>query len=346
MIKSLNLQGDIWLICSHPGRFGRHNSRKNSGFTIFFALVALIMILAVPGQASGQRLPVIDVHLHGYTGRLPAGMPADWANRPESRELRSPEDAETHMKATIAEMDKYNIVLGVVSAPESALRAWHKAAPGRFIGGAELGEDGLPEYSVDSLRSLVSSGVVGVFGELGLQYFGIAPGDSRLEAYYNYVHETEIPIALHTGLGPPGGPHTFAPEFRVTLGRPSLFEPVIAGRPGLRAYLMHAGWPYLEEMTAMMYIYPDLYVDIGVLVWALPLEAFYTTLRTLINAGFGDRLMFGSDQMIWPGAIGISIETIEAVPFLTEDQKRAILYHNAARFLRLSEEQIAAHHGR
>jgi predicted TIM-barrel fold metal-dependent hydrolase len=45
--------------------------------------------------------------------------------------------------------------------------------------------------------------------------------------------------------------------------------------------------------------------------------------------------MFGSDQMIWPDAIEIAIESIESADFLTDDQKRAILHDNAARFLRL-----------
>ena len=48
--------------------------------------------------------------------------------------------------------------------------------------------------------------------------------------------------------------------------------------------------------------------------------------------------------MIWPEVIGENIEAIETADFLTEEQKRDILYNNAARFLRLSEEQIAAHH--
>lgn len=52
-----------------------------------------------------------------------------------------------------------------------------------------------------------------------------------------------------------------------------------------------------------------------------------------------------SDQMIWPRVIDASIEIIEEAPFLTKGQKRDIFYNNAARFLRLSEETIAKHHG-
>jgi hypothetical protein len=54
-----------------------------------------------------------------------------------------------------------------------------------------------------------------------------------------------------------------------------------------------------------------------------------------MEAGLGDRLMFGSDQMVWPGAIGAGILGITSAQFLTESQKRDILYNNAARFLRL-----------
>ena len=56
--------------------------------------------------------------------------------------------------------------------------------------------------------------------------------------------------------------------------------------------------------------------------------------------------MFGSDQMQWPEVIDEAIEGIESAPFLSEEQKRDIFYNNAARFLRLSEAEIAAHHGK
>jgi predicted TIM-barrel fold metal-dependent hydrolase len=56
--------------------------------------------------------------------------------------------------------------------------------------------------------------------------------------------------------------------------------------------------------------------------------------------------MYGSDQMIWPEVIGETIEAIQGAEFLTESQKRDILYNNAAKFFRLNEETIAEHHSR
>jgi predicted TIM-barrel fold metal-dependent hydrolase len=45
--------------------------------------------------------------------------------------------------------------------------------------------------------------------------------------------------------------------------------------------------------------------------------------------------MFGSDQMRWPEKRDEAIEAIEEADYLTAEQKRDILYNNAARFLRL-----------
>jgi predicted TIM-barrel fold metal-dependent hydrolase len=36
----------------------------------------------------------------------------------------------------------------------------------------------------------------------------------------------------------------------------------------------------------------------------------------------------------------------EEAPFLAAAEKRDIFYHNAARFLRLGDAEIASHHGR
>ena len=86
------------------------------------------------------------------------------------------------------------------------------------------------------------------------------------------------------------------------------------------------------------------YVDVASIVYSEPRAAFYRYLQGIVEAGYGDRVMFGSDQMIWPGVIEPAIQSIEEAPFLSAEQKRDILYNNAARFLRLSAEVIARHH--
>jgi hypothetical protein len=48
--------------------------------------------------------------------------------------------------------------------------------------------------------------------------------------------------------------------------------------------------------------------------------------------------MFGSDQMVWPEAIGMAIEGIQSANFLTEEQKLDIFHDNAVRFFRLDKQ--------
>jgi predicted TIM-barrel fold metal-dependent hydrolase len=91
-----------------------------------------------------------------------------------------------------------------------------------------------------------------------------------------------------------------------------------------------------------MYAHPQVYVDVGVIVYTQPRAAFYRYLQRIMEAGFGKRVMFGSDQMVWPGVIERSIRVIEDAPFLSPGDKRDILYNNAARFLRLTPQQEEA----
>jgi predicted TIM-barrel fold metal-dependent hydrolase len=107
--------------------------------------------------------------------------------------------------------------------------------------------------------------------------------------------------------------------------------------PKLRIYVMHAGWPMLNEMISLLSFYPPVYVEVAAIDWSLPRKEFHRYLRTLAEAGFGKRIMFGSDAAMWPQVIAIGIEAIESADFLTEGQKRDILYNNAVRFLRLGQ---------
>ncbi len=93
-------------------------------------------------------------------------------------------------------------------------------------------------------------------------------------------------------------------------------------------------------MIGLMDTYPHVYVDIAVINWILPKKEFHYYLERLIDAGFGKRIMYGSDEMMWPQSMSISIENIKSASFLTEQQKEDIFYNNAAEFLRFSADEI------
>src|SRR5215472_6543317 len=125
-----------------------------------------------------------------------------------------------------------------------------------------------------------------------------------------------------------------------------LLEDILVRHPKLRIWAMHAGWPLADDTIATLYAHPQLYVGVGVICFAFSRKQFYDFVQRLVDAGFEKRIMFGSDEIVWPGALSAGIDSIEPAPSLTLAQKRDTLYNNAARFLRMEKRRWLIHaHG-
>jgi predicted TIM-barrel fold metal-dependent hydrolase len=327
----------------------------------------LFMLLAAPAVAQ-QRPPIIDMHLHALAADnqgpppvaictpidpMPVWDPAEPYGKAFMDMLKQPPcenpvwspmtDGEL-MTQTIDVMRRRNMY-GVLSGTPEFVATWMRAAPGRFFPGLgfQLGRDHL---SVDSIRALHAAGRLAVLAEVTNQYAGIAPDDERMEAYWALAEELDIPVGIHIGTGPPGVIYLGATGYRARLHSALTLEEVLVRHPRLRVYIMHAGYPLLDDLLVVLFAHPQVYAGVGVIVFTQPRAAFYRYLQGIVDAGFGNRVMFGSDHMVWPEVIERSIAVIEEAPFLSEQQKRDILYNNAARFLRLGKEEIARHHGK
>ena len=129
-----------------------------------------------------------------------------------------------------------------------------------------------------------------------------------------------------------------------------IFEGVLERHPGLKIILSHGGgnlvflrgrldsaynaegWeanPYYRKNISRP---PSAYLD----------RLYYDTCalsaesnRFVIETMGEDRVMFGTDQLVWPKLMAYSISIIQNADYLTSEQKRDILYNNAVRFLRL-----------
>jgi len=301
--------------------------------------ISFILLMGFNGYSQNgseipERPPIIDMHMHtGLPHEIPAGTPSLCRPAPCKGDVPASDPTEL-MEKSLAIMDRYNIVEGFLSGVEwSTVQIWSKAAPGRFIASPFILK---PQPSeIDKLRQEYAAGRFKGMGEIGTQLMGIPPNDPSLEPYFDLAEELDLPLLIHTlGIGP------YMPPFRSAAGNPLLLEDVLVRHPKLRLYVENAGYPYGEEMIAMMYQYPQLYADVSTITWVIPRTAFYDYLEKLIRAGLGKRLMFGSDQMVWPEKIGEALEAIEQAPFLTDEQKRDLLYNNAVRFLRLNEDEM------
>ncbi|AQR62204.1 hypothetical protein BZG35_11525 [Brevundimonas sp. LM2] len=334
-------------------------------------LIAALLICAAPAAAQSARAPIIDMHLHVrsalYAGAHPPPMCAPFEMMPRSENrlgvyagmtfnrqpcsdpIAASSTDEQVMQDTLAAMERLNIY-GVVSGEPEAVGHWVSVAPSRILPAVDYRLPGTPGSAhvgirtLDDLRRFHGQGRLRVIGEIMAQYEGVGVDDPRMEPLWALAEELDVPVAIHMGPGEPGQPYSDG-AYRVGLGDPLLLEPVLIRHPRLRVSVMHAGYPMAERMRALMFSYPQVYVDIGSIVYTEPRPSFYAFLRELVEAGYGDRIMFGSDQMIWPGVIEASVRAIEVAPFLTPDQKRDIFYNNAARFLRLSAAEMAAQLG-
>lgn len=338
------------------------NSHSKTVYTLL-----VVFLLAFQAHAQG-RLPIIDMHLHAVAAddqgpppvgicsplnRFPTWDPAQpygatfttMLKQPPCKDpVWSPKTDQELMTQTIEVIKRRNIV-GVLSGTPDRVATWMHAAPGHFFPGFQfrLGRD---TVSPDFLRALHGEGRLAVLAEVTNQYAGIAPDDERMEPYWALAEELDIPVGIHIGTGPPGVIYLGATGYRARLHSALTLEEVVVRHPRLRVYIMHAGFPMLDDLLAVLYAHPQVYVDVGVIVYTQPRASFYRYLRGIVEAGFGRRVMFGSDQMVWPAVIERAIAVIEEAPFLSKNEKRDVLYHNAARFLRLSEEEIARHHKR
>lgn len=304
-------------------------------------LVASVLLIAGAANGHGQerpvsRPPVIDMHLHAQDlwakPREDAGLTFGPVFAEPLTGVLAAESTAQLKEATLAALQRYNIVKAIVSGEHA--EEYRAVQPGRILASPLL--DDLSE-SVQSLRAAFASGRYQAIAEFAPQYAGLAPNDPSLEPYFALAEELGVPLGIHIGLGPPGAAYGDSPKFRIADGDPLLLEGVLVRHPKLRLYVMHAGWPRLDNMVALLYQHPQVYVDLGVIDWFLPKPEFYSYLRRLVEAGFSKRIMFGSDQMVWPDAIGRAIVTVESAPFLSEEQRRDIMCRNAMRFLRLDK---------
>lgn len=285
--------------------------------------------------------PIIDMHLHSYSNDFWGPAPS-----PATGNL-SASTAREQMEQTFQAMRDNNIVLGaVLGVSISSGNDWYTFAPGSTLRGISL-EEPSKFIKPDSLRKLIKDGSVKMLGEVTAQYFGYSPSDPEFYPFYKIAEEEGIPVGIHTGGSSPGTPYRCCPKFRLKLGNPLLLEDLLIEFPKLKVYMMHAGGagPYSGYALRMMYMYPQLHTDISILNWMPGMEPVLESfLRQAKQMGLLDRIFFGTDQMIWPEAIGIAVNRINSLEFLTAEEKADIFYNNAAKFLALEEEVISRHH--
>jgi predicted TIM-barrel fold metal-dependent hydrolase len=327
--------------------------RSRFVLTLCFAAAPLAVAQA-PSPQPVSLPPVIDIHVHTFGGvpgvgamcPFPPGFAASdpkdkessngWVKQDCTPMLDAAKTPEEYRKEVIAEMERLNVTAVVMGDP-AEVKLWKDAAPNRVIPGTAF-SNGMAQgqrVPVEELRKSFTEGGFKVMGEIGLQYEGLSPSDPSVDKYFALAEELDIPVGIHMGTGGSGRANISMPKFRGSMGNPLLLEELLARHPKLRLWIMHAGYPMIDNLLTLLQENSHVYVDVAGLIWSYPIKEVNGYIERIVKAGFEDRLMFGTDQMIWPKLMATSIEVIQNADYLTPEQKRDILYNNAARFLRL-----------
>jgi uncharacterized protein len=298
--------------------------------------------------------PVIDVHVHAMDESFPGSgpmCPNTWAflaSDPKTKEASSgwaPEECTPklypsakgeYLKDMMAEFERLNVTAVVIGDTKDVLK-WKALAPKRIVMGTSFssGIGGGAPTGVDELRKAFTTGGFKIMSEIAPQYQGLSPSDPQFEKYFALAEELDIPVAIHMGTGGSGRANVGMTKFRGSMGNPLLLEDLLERHPKLRVQVMHAGYPMIDNMLTLLQASSHVYVDVAGLIWSYPIKEVNRYIERLVDAGFGDRVMFGTDQMVWPKLMAYSISIIQNADYLTPQQKRDILYNNAVRFLRL-----------
>jgi len=321
-------------------------------------LLVLSPALSIAQNTEPKAPPVLDVHVHAADFSSPGLAPMCpntskfTASDPKMKEepfgwvkeqctpALYPSAPGEYMKDVLAEMERLNVTAVAFGDPKD-VQKWKDAAPTRIIPGTSF-ENGMTpgqRVSLEELRKDFTTDGFKVMGEIGLQYEGISPSDPSVDAYFALAEDLDIPVAIHMGTGGSGRANVTLPKFRGSMGNPLLLEDLLARHPKLRVQVMHAGYPMIDNMLTLLQANSHVYVDVAGLIWSYPIKEVNRYIERLVDGGFEDRIMFGTDQLIWPKLMAYSISIIQNADFLTPQQKRDILYNNAARFLRLDSLQ-------
>jgi len=169
------------------------------------------------------------------------------------------------LERIVDDMDEAGVATMIFTATTEAVGRFHRHCPlslgrraierypGRFA--MRLAVD--PREGSGEVRMFLSA--VGDGGVVGLALFpyavNLAPNVNVYYPFYERCQELDLPVWTqvgHTGAGWPSEP-----------GRPIHLDEVALYFPELRIVGGHIGWPWTEEMLALSWKYPNVYLDVS-----------------------------------------------------------------------------------
>lgn len=295
-----------------------------------------------PAPSSAAR--IVDMRL-----RPPL---ASWVSKPQFGEdtgyyptrlgFPRPRSAmERSMDLLLAEMDeagiRYGVVMGRQSAPPlgripneeiADLLAVH---PDRFIGVAGV-DVGNPRDALAEAEKALNQGVFrGISIEPGCSSEPMLASDPRMHDLYALCQEKEVPISIGLSLS-----MTRAAGYNHSFASPLPILDVAATFPKLTIVVSHAAWPFVTDVLAVAFVYPNVFVSPDLYQNTVNMPGAHEYIRAA-KLYLGDRLLFGTAYPSCP-----LVESVSSFNDwnLDADLKERILFRNAERLFSI-EARVA-----
>ncbi len=204
-------------------------------------------------------------------------------------------------------------------------------SPDRFIGFGTVDPFSEPDVAGAVRRCVEVHGFRGI-GEFG--YVDIT--DPACFPLYEACIEHDLPILIHMG--------SVLPTVPQRLGHPFQLDEVVLRYPELTVIAAHAGAPWTDSLATVAFWHPNVWIDLSAL-GTYPKLMRYQSIATLLAAGLGDRLLFGSDfPVTLPSAWLRELPSLELpwiarklaeIPALSRKQWAGLRGDNARKLLKL-----------
>lgn len=225
-------------------------------------------------------------------------------------------------KAVIFNLDE-ETPSGIAGLPNDYYAGIVKEYPNKFIGFAGID----PLKGMDAVREIRRSYDLGLRGVAVRPFmFQIPPTHAKMYPIYSTCVELDIPIWFHLSIN-------FSTN-SMEVERPIYLDIVCQDFPELKIIAGHGGWPWVNELVAVAWRNPNMYIDIASYVPKY-LGMKGTGWEPLINLGnsiLQDRILFGSTWLFMGMSIKQLADGVMELP-LKEEVKKKWLYRNAAKLL-------------
>ena len=225
-------------------------------------------------------------------------------------------------KAVIFNLDE-ETPSGIAGLPNDYYAEIVKKYPDKFVGFAGID----PLKRMKAVREIRRSYDLGLRGVAVRPFmFGIPPHHAKMYPIYSTCVELDIPIWFHLSIN--------YSTNNMEVERPIYLDIVAQDFPELKIIAGHGGWPWVNELVAVAWRNPNIYIDIAsYLPKYIGMKG--TGWEQLIHFGnsvLQDKILFGSTWLFMGMSIKQLADGVMELP-LKEEVKRKWLYENAARLL-------------